>query len=31
MHTQPSTHPVKTEWVDHALAEANAAGTPSAC
>ena len=28
LHTQPSTHPVKTEWVDHALAEANAAGTP---
>ena len=31
MHTQPSTHPVKTGWVDHALADANAAGTPSAC
>ena len=28
VHTQPSTHPVKTEWVDHALADAHAAGTP---
>ena len=28
VHTQPNTHPVKTEWVDEALAGANAAGTP---
>ena len=26
VHTQPNTHPVKTEWVDEALAGANAAG-----
>ena len=28
VHTQPNAHPVKTEWVDEALAGANAAGTP---
>jgi hypothetical protein len=28
VHTQPSAHPVKTEWVDDALASAYAAGDP---
>ena len=28
VHTQPNTHPVKTEWVDDALASAHAAGDP---
>jgi hypothetical protein len=28
VHTQPSAHPVKTEWVDDALASAYAAGNP---
>jgi hypothetical protein len=28
VHAQPSTHPVKTEWVDDALAGAYAAGDP---
>jgi hypothetical protein len=28
VHTQPNAHPVKTEWVDDALARAHAAGNP---
>jgi hypothetical protein len=28
VHAQPSAHPVKTEWVDNALASAHAAGDP---
>ncbi len=28
VHAQPNAHPVKTEWVDDALAGANAAGDP---
>jgi hypothetical protein len=28
VHTQPDAHPVKTEWVDNALASARTAGTP---
>ena len=28
VHTQPNAHPVKTEWVDDALASAHTAGEP---
>jgi hypothetical protein len=28
VHTQPDAHPVKTEWVDNALASARTAGIP---
>ena len=28
VHTQPNAHPVKTEWVDDALASAGTGGTP---
>jgi hypothetical protein len=28
VHTQPNAHPVKTDWVDDALASAQAAGDP---
>jgi hypothetical protein len=28
VHTQPNAHPVKTDWVDDALASAHAAGDP---